>query len=159
MDGDNTHYLDTAELDERCQLARSPHGIAEFGYHNFVATFEFGDKLLPLRSKRLVFNRFLYYLYAPVLLHPLFVRVESLIKIRLEYITDFCHTIYIAMLTSANVRVLFYLISYFGRKNELCHFFDRFFLHLFSLKIILLSTILKNRQKTGQGDRCLENNT
>ena len=159
MDGDDTHDLDAAELDERGQLTRPPHGIAELGHHDLISTFELGDKLFPLRPERLVFNRFLYYLYAPVLLHPLFVRVESLVKIRLEYITDFCHTIYIAMITSANIRVLFYLTSNFGRKIELYTLFSPFFFHLFSLKIILLSIILKNWQKTGLSDRCLENNT
>lgn len=109
----------------------TPHGIAEFGYHNLVATFELGDKLLPLRPERLVFNRFLYYLYAPVLLHPPFVRVESLIKVRLEYITDFCHIIYITMITSANVRVLFHPASYFKQIFESTPFLSRFFFTYF----------------------------
>lgn len=75
MNRDDTHHLDPAQLDERRQLSRPPHGITELGDDDFIAPLQTCHKLFPLRPQCFVFDRFLYHLYTTVLLHPLPVRV------------------------------------------------------------------------------------
>jgi hypothetical protein len=91
MDGYDTHHLDSAQLDERGQFARPTESVAEFGHHDFVASFEIRYKLFPFGTQCFVIDRFLYHLYTTVLLHPLFVSLESVVTVRLEYVTYFCH--------------------------------------------------------------------
>lgn len=71
----------------------SLYGVAEFGQHNLVAPLKARHELFPLWPERLVLDRFLYHLYAAVLLHPFLVRLEPVIKVRLEYVTYFCHVV------------------------------------------------------------------
>jgi hypothetical protein len=93
MDGNDTHHFDSAQLNKRGQFARPTESVAEFGHDNLVTSFEIRYKLFPSGAQSLVFDKFLYHLYTTVFLHPLFISLESVVTIRLEYVTYFCHII------------------------------------------------------------------